>query len=345
MTAPPRAVPLSLTTGAVLMEEGVARISHALRNHLAAVRNAAFYVAKRVGRSELASDPRLIQFLKMIDDELETATQVVGRGVVSAGVRPRATERLHVAEVVAEAARAFEAAGGAQVESALEPCEADVDPEELRFAVRLALETLQRQCPVTRLELSLKCGDAELQVCMAAQRKPGPTAALAADIELSWALVRRVALLNLGHFDRVMSDDRVVVVLSLPASQQRSSAERPPCVLLIDDDPVVRISLGALLEDEGFQVVESESFASASFLLQSKPSSFELVLLDQHLADRSGLELLPMLRATQPDAKIVLASGDQGEVPAGVDARHVKGEPFPQLLECLQQLVPVRGGV
>lgn len=91
-------------------------------------------------------------------------------------------------------------------------------------------------------------------------------------------------------------------------------------ILLVDDDIGSRISLGALLEDEGHEVLEAASLAEARELLSKDP---DVVLLDLHLGPVLGTELLPNV---PPRARVVIMSGDPQETALiGVHAWLVKG--------------------
>jgi FixJ family two-component response regulator len=66
--------------------------------------------------------------------------------------------------------------------------------------------------------------------------------------------------------------------------------EQPPTVMVIDDDPGVRDSLGKLLRSAGFRV---SLFGSVSeFLAADCPESPACMVLDVRLPGQSGLELM-----------------------------------------------------
>lgn len=61
-------------------------------------------------------------------------------------------------------------------------------------------------------------------------------------------------------------------------------------ILLVDDEPSIRLFYSAVLADEGHDVVEAPSEAEAVRLLEAEPP--DLVVLDIRLGSQSGLELL-----------------------------------------------------
>ena len=53
-------------------------VGHELRNPLGAIQNAAFYVRRRIAKTDLpTSEPRVVEFLNIIDDEVNAATKVI----------------------------------------------------------------------------------------------------------------------------------------------------------------------------------------------------------------------------------------------------------------------------
>ncbi len=111
-------------------------------------------------------------------------------------------------------------------------------------------------------------------------------------------------------------------------------------LLLVDDDESNRITLSALLADEGFEVRVARSFAEASLLLRDGPP-LDFVLLDQHLGDGLGANLVPIIRSRYPRSKIALISGslEDEELPSGIDACFAKGEEFPALLRSIHAML------
>jgi CheY-like chemotaxis protein len=78
-------------------------------------------------------------------------------------------------------------------------------------------------------------------------------------------------------------------------------------ILVVDDDARLRITARALLEADGFQVVEAESGVAALKMLSSE--DFEVVLTDIFMPDTDGIELIHALHRDSPDLPIVAMSG------------------------------------
>jgi DNA-binding response OmpR family regulator len=110
----------------------------------------------------------------------------------------------------------------------------------------------------------------------------------------------------------------------------------PPSILIVDDSEAVRITLEAIFEDRGFEVVGAESIAQARIQLARR---FDAALFDLHLPDGSGLALVRELRACSPTSIAVVLSGEPGLDPACADLVAVKGGDPEQLAMMVEQLI------
>ena len=77
-------------------------------------------------------------------------------------------------------------------------------------------------------------------------------------------------------------------------------------VAIIDDDHAVLNSFRFLLEAIGYTV---ETFASASEFLKANVQHFACLILDNHMPNMTGLELVERLRADGSDIPIMLVTG------------------------------------
>jgi CheY-like chemotaxis protein len=113
-------------------------------------------------------------------------------------------------------------------------------------------------------------------------------------------------------------------------------------LLLVDDDDGNRLTLSALLEDEGFQVDVAASFVEATQLLEAgKALDYAAVLLDHSLGDGYGTDLIPVLRRQLPAAKLIAMSGSVGadHMRRNSDAELPKGMHFPDFLSRLRAVL------
>ncbi|MBZ6384121.1 hybrid sensor histidine kinase/response regulator [Sphingomonas sanguinis] len=82
--------------------------------------------------------------------------------------------------------------------------------------------------------------------------------------------------------------------------------------LLVEDDDLIRMNTGEMLEEAGFVVVEAASAEEALTALQTTP--VDVLVTDLNLPGASGQELAAKARALRPDALVVFATGDPGAV-------------------------------
>jgi DNA-binding NtrC family response regulator len=78
-------------------------------------------------------------------------------------------------------------------------------------------------------------------------------------------------------------------------------------VLVVEDDSSLRLLCRVNLELEGYRVLEAPRIQRAEELLRAE--HVDVVLLDLHVGERHGLELLPILREQYPQTGVCLLSG------------------------------------
>jgi DNA-binding response OmpR family regulator len=103
-------------------------------------------------------------------------------------------------------------------------------------------------------------------------------------------------------------------------NSQRPAGDEVATVLVVEDDPALRMLCRVNLELENYRVLEAATIDAADELLTREPVN--LVLLDLHVGSRDGRELVPVIRSKQPDASICLLSGTSVSDPpldAGAD--------------------------
>ncbi len=75
-------------------------------------------------------------------------------------------------------------------------------------------------------------------------------------------------------------------------------------ILLVDDEPNIRLFYSAVLADEGHDVVEAPSGAEALRFLEVEPP--DLVVLDIRLGSQSGLELLQQIASHPARVPVII---------------------------------------
>ena len=79
-------------------------------------------------------------------------------------------------------------------------------------------------------------------------------------------------------------------------------------LLLVDDSGLARRSMRAILEDDGFDVVEAEDgMVALEKYFVEKP---DLVMLDLVMKGMYGLDVLAKLRELDPAARVIVVSAD-----------------------------------
>jgi CheY-like chemotaxis protein len=78
-------------------------------------------------------------------------------------------------------------------------------------------------------------------------------------------------------------------------------------VLVIDDEPFVRETLGEILRQQHHEVVVADDGLSG--LAQFRESAFELVMTDLAMPGMSGWQVAQAVKATRPNVPVVLVTG------------------------------------
>ena len=88
-------------------------------------------------------------------------------------------------------------------------------------------------------------------------------------------------------------------------------------ILIIDDEPTIRMLLSRLLELEGYEVLKAKDRTTALYTL--KKQEVQVVLCDVFLPDGNGVDMVQELQQLAPAAKIILLTA-HGNIPDGVQA-------------------------
>ncbi|WP_374309878.1 ActR/PrrA/RegA family redox response regulator transcription factor [Dongia sp.] len=78
-------------------------------------------------------------------------------------------------------------------------------------------------------------------------------------------------------------------------------------LLIIDDDAPYRQRLALALEKRGFQVTQAESVDAGIAAAKAHPPRYAVV--DLRLADGSGLDVVPEIKKSRPDCRVVILTG------------------------------------
>ena len=86
-----------------------------------------------------------------------------------------------------------------------------------------------------------------------------------------------------------------------PADPRRPMSHRRGSILLVDDEEGILKTLGRALRDEGHEVDRHPSAAEAQRLLAERP--FDVLVVDNRMPERTGLELIRDLAAAVPEGE------------------------------------------
>jgi signal transduction histidine kinase len=112
----------------------------------------------------------------------------------------------------------------------------------------------------------------------------------------------------------------------LPAAEDPPAAggPRPLRVLLVDDDPLVLLTIKGMLERDGHSVTVASGVQVALEELERQPEAFDLAISDWAMPHLGGAHLVSAIAANHPRTAIFLLTGQGPEDPGGLPA-NVRG--------------------
>ena len=84
-------------------------------------------------------------------------------------------------------------------------------------------------------------------------------------------------------------------------------------ILLIDDEPAVRVVTARLLNELGHRVTAADSGRRGLEIFSKQPDAIDLVVLDLTMPETSGEQILDELRLVRGDVSVVITSGFQAQ--------------------------------
>jgi len=115
-------------------------------------------------------------------------------------------------------------------------------------------------------------------------------------------------------------------------------------VLVVDDDPAIRLLCRVNLELDGHDVTEAGTLDDARDAMVD--DEFDLVILDVHVAGGDGRDLLAELRETKPKLPVALLTGSAHRselLRTGADALIPKPFTLEELRDTVHRLAQGRG--
>jgi DNA-binding NarL/FixJ family response regulator len=125
--------------------------------------------------------------------------------------------------------------------------------------------------------------------------------------------------------------------------QLKRPAESPDLrVLVVDDHPMMRTAVAALLEDEDGLTVVGECADGSEVVEAAARLRPDVVCMDMSMPTMNGVAATEALRAARSDVRIVMFTGSSAARPAvaaaGADAFVPKSTRLDALLNCLRAL-------
>ena len=86
-----------------------------------------------------------------------------------------------------------------------------------------------------------------------------------------------------------------------------ASSENSNCILIVDDEEIIRDSFSAFLSDYGYRVLGAENGRLGLEIFEQQ--SPDAVILDLRMPEMDGLEVLETLKQKSPDTPVLVISG------------------------------------
>lgn len=120
------------------------------------------------------------------------------------------------------------------------------------------------------------------------------------------------------------------------------TVQGPPCVLVVDDEDILRTVLTRELRKRGFDVYSTGDGADAVEVYCRESTRIDLVLMDVNMPGMSGPDVLDAIRADDPDVRCCFMTADQHPTTRQAllarGALEVFGKPFESLTDLCASL-------
>jgi len=80
------------------------------------------------------------------------------------------------------------------------------------------------------------------------------------------------------------------------------------CVLVVEDEDVIRRILVTVLQELGHKVLEAKDGEEATTIIAAN-HQIDVLITDKNLPGMNGLELMRLMRARQPDTQLMMVTG------------------------------------
>jgi|WetSurMetagenome_2_1015567.scaffolds.fasta_scaffold486573_2 DNA-binding NtrC family response regulator len=80
-------------------------------------------------------------------------------------------------------------------------------------------------------------------------------------------------------------------------------------IMIVDDDPAIRYSLGRILGSKGYDTIEADGEKECMKELSRLGGKIDLILLDIIMPEQDGVGVFWDIKAAYPEVKIIFLSG------------------------------------
>jgi signal transduction histidine kinase len=145
-------------------------VGHELRNPLGAIKNAAYYIKGKVINSELAKrEPRIIEFLDIMDDEINSSNKIISDLLNFSRVVKPAVSPAKIRKVIEDALSRLTVTENIEVINQVDANlpEVEIDADQIRqVLVNIATNAIQAMSEGGKLTIDARKGDKFLEVAI-----------------------------------------------------------------------------------------------------------------------------------------------------------------------------------
>ena len=115
-------------------------------------------------------------------------------------------------------------------------------------------------------------------------------------------------------------------------------------VLSVDDHPLLREGLAALINNEPDMLLVAQASSAQEAIQEFRKHLPDITLMDLRLPDKSGVEAMKAVRAEFPEARVIMLTTFEGDVEiqraleAGARAYILKSMPPKELMDVIRQV-------
>lgn len=115
-------------------------------------------------------------------------------------------------------------------------------------------------------------------------------------------------------------------------------------VLIVDDHPIMRVGIAAIVNAQPDMEVVGQAGSAEEAIKLFAAAHPDLTLMDLRLPGRSGVEAIRMIRAQDPQARVVVLTTYEGDedihqaLEAGAQGYLIKGMPHDALIKALYRV-------